>query len=77
MVERLGRLSDLELWRDIRASKIEGALLQACTREPTQRQRLAVGALNFLWTIMPLQDHCGFVTPKLVALAPNNPNSPF
>ncbi len=25
MVERLGRLSDLELWRDMRASKIEGA----------------------------------------------------
>ncbi len=25
MVERLGRLSDLELWRDIRASKIDGA----------------------------------------------------
>ncbi len=25
MVERLGRLSDLELWRDMRASKSEGA----------------------------------------------------
>ncbi len=25
MVERLGRLNDLELWRDMRASKIEGA----------------------------------------------------
>ncbi len=25
MVERLERLSDLELWRDMRASKIEGA----------------------------------------------------
>ncbi len=29
MVERLGRLSDLEVWRDIRASKIEGAHVRA------------------------------------------------
>ncbi len=28
---------------------------EAGTREPTQRQRLAVGAPNFLWTIKPLQ----------------------
>ncbi len=30
--------------------------VQACRREPTQRQRLAVGAPNFLWTIKPLQN---------------------
>ncbi len=29
--------------------------VQACTREPTQRQRLADGAPNFLWAIKPLQ----------------------
>ncbi len=29
--------------------------VQACTREPTERQRLAVGAPNFLWAIKPLQ----------------------
>ncbi len=36
MVERLGRLIDLELWRDIRASKIEGA---------------RAGVLTILWVI--------------------------
>ncbi len=31
------------------------ALLCVCTRELTQRQRLAVDAPNFLWAIKPLQ----------------------
>ncbi len=36
MVERLGRLSDLELWREIRASKIECAhcCRRACVSQP-------------------------------------------
>ncbi len=62
MAERLGRLSDLELWRDIRESKIE----DTCTREPTQCQGLAAGAPNFLWAIKPLQGQpikiTGFIT---------------
>ncbi len=41
MVERLGRLG--EVWRDMRASKIEGMQLGA------------VGVPNFLWAIKPLQ----------------------
>ncbi len=31
------------------------APLHVCTREPTERQRLAVSSLNFLWPIKPLQ----------------------
>ncbi len=41
----------------IRARQNGRALLQACTREPTQRQRLAVGAPNFLWAIKPLHPY--------------------
>ncbi len=51
-----GWLSDLEQWRNIRASKsCARALLWVCTRESTQRQRLAAGAPNYLWVIKPLQ----------------------
>ncbi len=32
-------------------------------REPTQRQRLAVGASNFLWAIKPLQGPLVAVCP--------------
>ncbi len=51
-----GWLSDLEQWRNTRASKsCARALLWVGTRESTQRQRLAAGAPKFLWTIKPLQ----------------------
>ncbi len=48
-------MHDLEEKCDVRASNIESARAAACTREPTHRKRLAAGALNFLWEIVPLQ----------------------
>ncbi len=51
-----GWLSDLEQWRNTRASKsCACALLWVGTRESTQRQRLAASAPKFLWAIKPLQ----------------------
>ncbi len=49
-----GWLSDLEQWRNIRASKsCARAQLLVCSRESIQRQRLEVGEPNF-----PLRDFC-------------------
>ncbi len=53
-----GWLSYLEQWRNTRASKsCACALLWVGTRESTQRQQLAAGALNFMLAIKPLLVH--------------------
>ncbi len=44
-----GWLRDLEKWRDIHAFKSSAcALPQVCRRKSSQRQRLAISALNYL-----------------------------
>ncbi len=89
MVEHLGRLSNLELWRDIRASRIEGA--HCCSRarvsQPNESglrlaRRIFCGRLSRYRLMRAHQRDCtrfctraNHVTPQGLSIYPTTPRA--